>query len=828
MAKREEIRASQVSTKQVPVSKRWLCGVLGAALVTTLVGGVSMETASAAAPHDAIREKWRNTLTGGLSLNTSDPDIASQIETLDVSVSTCTSAPCSTGTGYWDKMDTTPSGYLWQDLASSTNTAIIRQNYDRLKAMALAYTTEGSRFQGHTALKSHIITGLEWLYANRYYIRPAFGNWWDLEIGIPLRLQDIITLLYTDLTAEQRTNYLNVVGHFTPNCNTYLDNYTATGANRVWKCTVLAQHGILASDDDKLLRAKNGLSDTDTGNGSKSVFQYTTSGDGFYAADGGFIQHGKHPYNGGYGISFLSDLSKLLYLLHGSTWQVTDPNVNNLYEWIGDSYEPLIYKGAFLDMFRGREIARSASQDHMAGHRAVSAIIRLSQIAPSSYAAEYKRMVKYWIQSDTYSSYYSDSSVEMITRAKAIMQDSSVTPRGELVKHKRMPSIDRVVHLRPGFGFGVSMHSSRIYNYESINQENKHGWYTGEGMTYLYNSDLAQYSGDYWATVDPYRLPGTTVDTMAKSDSANQSTASSSSWAGGVTSNDGLYGVSGMELDALDSALTAKKSWFMLDDEIVALGAGITNTTDNRTIVTTVDNRKLTPAGNQEVRVNSTTNVRPTTMSLVERFDNTNWIHLAGNTAGADIGYYFPQPERVYGKREVRAGSWLDINAGDTKTATVSNPYMSFVISHDSAPNNDDYAYVLLPGKSASQVAAYAGAPNITVTANDAGAQAVRHDAAGLKLTAANFWTDAVRTASGITSNKKASIIVKETASAYEISVSDPTQLNTGTISVQVAGTVTGVASKDASITASSGSAISFTVAVSGSKGKSHRIVYNK
>ena len=48
---------------------------------------------------------------------------------------------------------------------------------------------------------------------------------------------------------------------------------------------------------------------------------------------------------------------------------------------------------------------------------------------------------------------------------------------------------------RPGFGFGISMCSSRIYNYESINGENLHGWFTGDGMTYLYNSDLNQFAG---------------------------------------------------------------------------------------------------------------------------------------------------------------------------------------------------------------------------------------------------------------------------------------------------------------------------------------------
>jgi hypothetical protein len=83
------------------------------------------------------------------------------------------------------------------------------------------------------------------------------------------------------------------------------------------------------------------------------------------------------------------------------------------------------------------------------------------------------------------------------------------------VQTKVYAGMDQVVHLRPGFGFGVSMSSHRIGTYESTNDENFQGWYTGVGMTYLYNKDPLQFT-DYWPTVNKYRLPGTTVDTMPR------------------------------------------------------------------------------------------------------------------------------------------------------------------------------------------------------------------------------------------------------------------------------------------------------------------------
>ena len=74
-------------------------------------------------------------------------------------------------------------------------------------------------------------------------------------------------------------------------------------------------------------------------------------------------------------------------------------------------------------------------------------------------------------------------------------------------------SMDRVVQVNENYTAGLSMYSSRIYNYEFGNTENKHGWHTGSGVLYIYNDDLKQYGEGYWPTVDPYRLPGTTVDT---------------------------------------------------------------------------------------------------------------------------------------------------------------------------------------------------------------------------------------------------------------------------------------------------------------------------
>jgi hyaluronate lyase len=108
------------------------------------------------------------------------------------------------------------------------------------------------------------------------------------------------------------------------------------------------------------------------------------------------------------------------------------------------------------------------------------------------------------------------------------------------------PAMDRVVAIRSNFTFAISMSSSRIANYESINNGNLHGWFTGDGMTYLYLGNLeTQFSGDFWPTVDPYHLPGTTVETTSRANAAGEAATTDQNWVGGAQVKN-VYGVAGM------------------------------------------------------------------------------------------------------------------------------------------------------------------------------------------------------------------------------------------------------------------------------------------
>ena len=151
------------------------------------------------------------------------------------------------------------------------------------------------------------------------------------------------------------------------------------------------------------------------------------------------------------------------------------------------------------------------------------------------------------------------------------------------------PAMDRAVHLKPTWGFSVAMNSSRTFNFEAINGENPQGWHTSDGMTYLYNSDLAHFSDSFWPTVDPQRLPGITV---ARGSMPLQSQFGGSNVAGGTTL--GNAGTALLRLLSPDKQGDAKKSWFFFDDEVVALGSDI-KSSGGQPVETIVENRRMLP-----------------------------------------------------------------------------------------------------------------------------------------------------------------------------------------------------------------------------------------
>jgi hyaluronate lyase len=739
----------------------------------------TLNTAAAKADSfDSLRHKWADFLVGNTT-NEVDPDIKFSLTMQDAEASRF-SELLAKGMAAGQSP--------WKDL-TYTYSKDITTGYRRLMVMALAYQSNRGKLFHNAQLKQNILAGLNWLYEHQYNERmplpiPAEGsdihNWWDYKIGIPLLLNDIVVLLYDELPADQRSVFMQAIDHFTPN---WVDRYTRkpavvqyTAANRIWICRVIGVRALILKDDQRFKMASDSL---------VPVFEYASSGDGFYK-DGSFIQHVKHPYTGGYGVSLLNSLAEEIYLFAGTPAAVKSNGIAQVYNWIYNSFAPIIFKGNLMSMVEGREISRPDAQGDRKGELVVQAIALLAKAAPPADKAKLVGLVKYWFNNRTQrTDFYSHMAGNYISVVKQVQFSKDAADLPPAYIYRQFSHMDRAVQQTPEYGFGISMFSSRIFNYETrTDYENKKAWHTGDGMTYLYNADTEQYNDDFWATVNYNHLPGTTVQEGSHISGFKNS---SKSWVGGAALLN-RYGISGMDMATPGQTLSAKKSWFMLDGEIIALGAAI-NSHDSAVVNTYIEQRRLKPDDSNTFTVNGQTADPKTAV-----FMNAHWAHLSGNVPGADIGYYFPGAMTLQAARQAQSGSWHDVNVNYNSKVFTQN-YLT--LWQDQTSSTATYAYVLLPGFSKEAVAAYAAKPDVHILSNTDKVQAVYSQSR--QLTAANFWQPTTAEAGDVACSGQASVLVMRQAGSVHIAFSDPT-MRGGDITITLKGSAIGISSADPEI----------------------------
>lgn len=735
-----------------------------------------------------LREKWLNNLLGG-TLDTGNEAVRTYIAGLNEKAGEYWAAMIKSGdasrTNLWSDLDM--SVISGTGAAAKVHSGNVAETFKRMKEMAIAWATEGCELYQDEDLKNELIKALDFMNENHYSSSddqtPFFGNWWHWEIGGPIAFMDTALILYDDLTLKQINSYAAAVNRFTSVCDKpsgYPGSPDMTGANLIDKGMVVAQVGLLTDNGSKLEHVKKAY---------KTVFEYVTAGDGFYE-DGSFIQHQALAYMGGYGSQLYEKLSILFSVLAGTDYELTydDQAEQLIFDMVFDGIEPFIYNGLCMDMISGRDITRNTSSDKKRGAGIMDAMMLIGDAMPEEQQQRFNSMMKYYVGIDEEYYYSQSSHIASLMKANQIMNDDSIEPRSEYVLHKLFASMDKLVHIMPGYGFALSMHSSRTYGHELINDEGKRTWNISDGMTYLYNGDRDQYGDGYWAAVDPKRLAGTTTEYVTRSNGAGDRTKNVYSWVGGSSLGD--YGTAGMRYKTLGNSgstrngTDVKKSWFMFDDEIVAVGSGITSSTGNY-VETVIDNRKIKADGSNQVLIDGIEkSIRDDGAESAEKgtkIPDASWLYLEGNTENSDIGYYFPGKADIMALKEKRTGNW---SAQGTTEGEETNQFATFWFEHGRKPSGADYSYVILPGKDASGTESYAADPDIEVLECSEDAHAVRENSLG--MTGVNFWNSKGKAVAGITSNKPASVTMQVSDGMVTAGVADPTQENNGTIEVSI------------------------------------------
>lgn len=332
--------------------------------------------------------------------------------------------------------------------------------------------------------------------------------------------------------------------------------------------------------------------------------------------------------------------------------------------------------------------------------------------------------------------------------------------------------------------------------------ENLMPWFQGDGAHYLYlaGEDQTQSFGiDYFTTVSPYALGGVTAPVETRKtvpelygtayyDNPPTFTASSESQntyvyfptgtnvhSGGATLD--AYGAVGWTQSddfAYASRATlpddfvvyknasATKSWFLLDDEIVVLAAGVGDAT--RAVTTTLDTRI---AGASD----------PVTVTGVRR-DGRAWSGsgtvdprwLRYSNGAASIGYHFLQPTQLSVDLQAVTRSRRVVRTSNADTAITKQVFGLTVTQPAGATRS--LAYALVPNATESALKAYQHG-RILPLSNTVELQAIQH--LGLRLTAANTFTAGSHNLPGLTIDGPASLLLGRQSSGVQLAVSDPT-----------------------------------------------------
>lgn len=768
-----------------------------------------------------VRQQWSDRLTGNNFTDMSDSDYVRNMEQVD-----------KTAKDFIDTLIMKPTGTdtrttLWSDLnlkvaykpsSNSADSVAFNTAFERIYAMALAYASKGSGYYKSEALKNEIISSLEWMYTNVYnesynVKEKLYGNWWHWQIGMPQSLANTVILMYDELDEDLINREVKTLEKFNENPNYVYKvqgwgKMDMTSANLMDTSLVSALKSVIRMDSTGISMAKEAIS---------TVLPYVTSGDGFYE-DGSCIQHSNLAYTGGYGSTLLKGIEKILFLVNGTPWTVVDSNVINVYEWIWNGYRPLFADGVIMDMVSGRGIARPSRTDLTAGRGILQGVLLLSITAPESMKTNIHGFVKKHLQSAMAydENYLTNMSIGEMTEAKNILNDSSIITDDGTPYFKMFSVMDKAVHHTDKFSLGISMYSKRTGSFEYGNGENIKGYHMSDGALYIYNGDQSQFADNYWPTVDPMRLSGITTDhTEGTISSTWDAHTSTKSWVGG-SSILNLYGSVGMDFEIENSSLTGKKSWFNFDNEVVALGAGITSK-ENKETETIVENRKIN--GNNTLLINGKPEI--SNVGDAKTADNITHAWLSGNLAdGSDsIGYYFPDSTSLTLLREARTGSWRDINTAVAENSEAATPitrnYLSLAIDHGIQPNMESYSYVLLPGLTAEETSDYQKSPDIEILSNTDVVQAVREKTLG--VSGYNFWSKG--SVNGIESDGPASVTMKETKNGLIIGISDPTQLQEQ-VSITLDGTYEVKESGSGIVVSASNGKTSISVTTTGAQGK--------
>ena len=483
-----------------------------------------------------------------------------------------------------------------------------------LQTLASAYAADP---RAAAELRPAVFAALDhWLHND--YRNP---NWWHNEIGVPRLLAPTLLLLSDELSDIQLAQGVAILARAT---------LSKTGQNLVWLADISAQRGLLIGDAELVAAAYGRIAD-----------EIQLTADEGIQVDFSFHQHGACLYNHGYGAGFASDGARIAALLNGTRFAFAQEKVDLLTSLVLDGHQ-WFTRGTWQDYGSyGREIAR-------AGHN-----------------AGYLRGV-------------AENLLELSTGREDELRQLRLRLDGEappLVGYRHFWRGDISVQQRPDFYASARFYSDRLLNTDRPhNDEALLSHHIADGCTFITRTARAgaEYA-DIFPVWDWQHIPGTTI-VQTPELSGELCRQGSRPFAGGV--GDGQHGLAAIDFER--DGLQARKSWFFFGDVIVALGAGIADSSGHP-VHTTINQCFL----NGEVARGAD--------------EEGAWVYHDG------IAYFVDERADLHLTQDEHTGSWWRISRSASKEL-MAHKIFSLYVDHGSAPQEGTYAYAMAPTMSLDKV----------------------------------------------------------------------------------------------------------------------------
>ncbi|MCK5104876.1 MAG: hypothetical protein KAR17_18770, partial [Cyclobacteriaceae bacterium] len=422
--------------------------------------------------------------------------------------------------------------------------------------------------------------------ALNYWLENDFQcpNWWYPVIGVPMVLNPIMILMEAELSEEQIQLGLKILNR----CE-----IGKTGQNKVWQSGNVLLASLLIRDIEMVNKA------------SKSIQEelVVSLGEGVQP-DWSYHQHGPQLQFGNYGLAYVGDMIKWITILRNTPFQFDENKVSILRNYLLEGQQWVTWKNQMDISACGRQLFIDSP---VTKANSLSKSIKRMETLDPDFVDDYLKANQYQNLSGNKHFWRSDIQVQRTNE----------------------------------YYFSVKMCSERVIGAESCNSENIQGYYMGDGATFLYQS------GQEYENIFPYwdwkKIPGTTTqqDDKILPVLTARGYRIESNFVGGVSDGESGFAV----MDYNRNGLKAHKSWFMFDDKIVCLGAGISSS-EGFPVTTSINQSYL--KGEAVIKTNS----GEKTSGQIEELTDPSWI-LHDN-----IGYFLPEGGNL--KLEIKAieGSW--------------------------------------------------------------------------------------------------------------------------------------------------------------------------